>query len=240
MSKLTRAQINKVINGLIKAEFPGVPIQSRDISKGFGRPSFYVDLETNRMDTSQFNTEKDITCRILFFPTNRHEYKEEAYRVQDKFEELFGLNFEVIFSNILTLKLDSVQIGQTVTINGITFTAYEETTPKNREFSVAGDNTADATELAGLINNSTYGTPGVTATVKDNIITLASSDLITITVPGTITVKTVDLQSRVITITDADTFIADQVLHYSFNFVYYENVAEEETGELMEDLEYHG
>lgn len=232
--------IKKVINKKLIDGFPEIEVQSSDVKEGFKRPAFYVNLETNRLDKSQFTLLRDMTCRVYFFPTSRYEYEEEIYEVQDKLEELFGLNFEILFSNILTLKLDSVQIGQTVTINGITFTAHAETAPAKREFSVVGDDKADAVELAGLINNSTYGTPGVAATVKDNIITLASSDLIAVTAPGTITVKTVDLQSRVITITDADTFIVDEVLHYSFNFVYYENVAEEETGELMEDLEYHG
>lgn len=139
---ITRAQINKAINDLIKTEFPGIPIQSRDISKGFDRPSFYVNLETNRLDKSQFTLLRDMTCRILFFPTSRHEYKEEVYQVQDKLETLLGLNFTV------------------------------------------GD--------------------------------------------------------RAITITDAETYIVDGVLHYDFNFSYYENIAEEETGELMEELKYNG
>lgn len=141
MSKLTRVQINKAINELIKAEFPTVPIQSRDVSKGFNRPSFYVDLETNNMGTSQFTLERDMTCRILFFPTDRHEYKEEVYQVQDKLETIFGLNF------------------------------------------AAGD--------------------------------------------------------RVITIAESDTDIIDKVLHCNFNFIYLENVATEETGDLMGELEYN-
>ncbi len=142
MSKLTRAQINKAINDLIKAKFPTVPIQSRDISEGFDRPSFYVDLETNKTDTSVFTLERDMTCRILFFPTDRYNYKEEAYQVQDKLEALFGLNF----------------------------------------------------------------------TVED----------------------------RVITIDNADADIVDKVLHYDFYFSYLENVAEEEAGELMQEMEYNG
>lgn len=240
MSKLTRAQINKAINDLIKGEFPGIPIQSRDISKGFDRPSFYVDLETNRMDTSQFNLERDMTCRILYFPSDRHEYKEEAYQVQDKLETLFGLNFEVVYNNILTLAPASVQAGQTVVINGVTFTAHaSETTPAKREFSINGTDAAAAAALAGLINDATYGVFGVDATVESNIITLTAAFRLIFAVPGTVTAATVKQESRIITINDADTDIVDKVLHYNFNFVYLEDVAAEETGELMEELEYN-
>ncbi|MFH5181147.1 DUF6838 family protein [Paenibacillus sp. TAB 01] len=34
-----------------------------------------------------------MTCRILYFPRDRHVFKEEAYDVQDRLERLFGLNF---------------------------------------------------------------------------------------------------------------------------------------------------
>lgn len=92
---LTRAQINKAINDKIEAEFPKIEIQSSDVEEGFARPSFFVLLETNRMEAAQFSSLRDMTCRILFFPTNRNKYKEEAYDVMDRLEKLFGLNFTV-------------------------------------------------------------------------------------------------------------------------------------------------
>jgi len=92
---LTRVQINKAINDKIKAEFPQIEIQSSDVEEGFKRPSFFVSLETNRGEAFQFNSMRDMTCRILFFPTSRYNYKEEAYDVTDRLEKLFGLNFTV-------------------------------------------------------------------------------------------------------------------------------------------------
>ncbi|QQE75216.1 phage tail terminator family protein [Brevibacillus composti] len=92
---LTRAQINKAINDKIKAEFPGIEIASSDVEEGFKRPSFFVMLETNRAEALQFNSLRDMTCRILFFPTSRHKYKEEAYDVMDRLEKLFGLSLPV-------------------------------------------------------------------------------------------------------------------------------------------------
>lgn len=92
---LTRAQINTAINDKIVAEFPNIEIESSDVEEGFDRPSFFVSLETNQAEVFQFNSLRDMTCRILFFPTSRHRYKEEAYDVMDRLEKIFGLNFTV-------------------------------------------------------------------------------------------------------------------------------------------------
>lgn len=92
---LTRVQINKAINDKIKAEFPDIEIQSSDVEEGFKRPSFFVSLETPQTTPYQFNVQRDMTCRILFFPTSRHQYKVEAYDVMDRLEKRFGLNFTV-------------------------------------------------------------------------------------------------------------------------------------------------
>lgn len=56
------------------------------------------------------------------------------------------------------LTLSGVTAGQTVTIAGRTFTAHSSTTTAaNREFSIAGTDVQDATELAAALNDATYG-----------------------------------------------------------------------------------
>ncbi|TQR33973.1 phage tail terminator family protein [Brevibacillus brevis] len=95
MSRLTRAQINGAITNKIKAAFPKVKIHSTDVKEGFSRPSFFTMLETGVNDSAMFSTYREMTCRILFFPSDRYVYKEEAYDVQDKLDVLFGLNFAV-------------------------------------------------------------------------------------------------------------------------------------------------
>jgi hypothetical protein len=139
---LTRVQINKSINDKIKVEFPGILIQSRDVEEGFQRPSFFVSLETVRTEAFQFNVLREMTCRILFFPTDRYVFKEEAYDVMDRLEKLFGLNFTV--------------------------------------------------------------------------------------------------SNRVITIDSAETDIIDKVVHYDFHFSYLEDTQKDETGDLMQELDYNG
>jgi len=93
----------------------------------------------------------------------------------------------------MTITLASVSAADTVKINGLTFTAHANTTTASkREFKIDGDDTADAAALATLINDDTYGVPGVTATASAAVITLKS------TVPGE-TVITVSDQSATIT-----------------------------------------
>jgi len=56
------------------------------------------------------------------------------------------------------ITLTSVTAGQTVAVAGLTFTAHSSTTTAaNREFSISGADAADATELAAVLNDATYG-----------------------------------------------------------------------------------
>lgn len=96
-----------------------------------------------------------------------------------------------------TLTLASVLNGQTVTINGVVYTAHTDT-QANDQFSIAGDDTADAAALALAINNSTTAgsaeiiatSSGAVVTVKarrgginGNLITVAVSNA-TVTIGG--------------------------------------------------------
>ena len=103
----------------------------------------------------------------------------------------------------LSIALATVLNGQTIIINGLTFTAHTDTTTvANREFSIAGDDTADGTALALCINDATFGVPGVTATNNVGTLTLVSTDpgAVAITgysAAGTVTVATVRAQAYV-------------------------------------------
>ena len=98
----------------------------------------------------------------------------------------------------LELTLTDVLAGDTVTINGLLFTAHATTTtPALREFSISGDDTADAVELAAVINDATYGVPGITATPAVAVVTLSvDTPLVTglgaSSVGGTIVIVGVD------------------------------------------------
>ncbi|NBI31037.1 hypothetical protein ERL59_18985 [Chengkuizengella sp. YPA3-1-1] len=117
--------INKAINDKIKSEFKGIKLQSSDVEEGFERPSFFVSLETNETETFLFNRLRDITCRILFFPSDRYRFKEEAYNVQDRLELLFGLNIEVE-DRTITLNSVNTDIIDKVVHFSFSFDFYEE------------------------------------------------------------------------------------------------------------------
>lgn len=126
---LTRVQINNAINEKLDSEFPTIPIQSSDVEEGFNRPSFFVTLETNSGDGGLFSTQRDMTCRILFFPTDRYDYKEEAYDVQDRLEKLFGLNFPVA--------------GRTITIDSYTSRIFDKVVHYDFDFTFFDDPAVD-------------------------------------------------------------------------------------------------
>jgi len=96
----------------------------------------------------------------------------------------------------LTIALATVTAGQTITINGLTFTAAASlTTYANREFGISGTDTEDGDQLAACINHPTYGVPGVTATNNSGTLTLVATDpgekLITASsAAGTVTIAT--------------------------------------------------
>ncbi|MCL4694132.1 MAG: hypothetical protein KJ060_16665 [Candidatus Hydrogenedentes bacterium] len=102
-----------------------------------------------------------------------------------------------------TIALATVLNGEAVTINNLTFTGHTDTTTAaDREFSIAGDDTADAAALAGLINDATYGVPGVTAAANTGTITLTVDDpgsrVLTISSEdATFTIATVEAQAYV-------------------------------------------
>lgn len=76
-----------------------------------------------------------------------------------------------------TAALSTVLAADTITINGLTFTAHASTTTKStRTFSIGGNDTADGDELAACINDATYGVPNVTATNSSGTLTLVSTD----------------------------------------------------------------
>ena len=114
----------------------------------------------------------------------------------------------------LTITLATVLAGETIIINGLTFTAHADTTTvANREFSISGDDAADAAELVTCINDPTYGVPGITASNVDAVITLVSTD------PGA-TVLTVTSEDATFTIatTKAQAYVDIEGLILSAGF----------------------
>ncbi|GAI80192.1 unnamed protein product, partial [marine sediment metagenome] len=103
----------------------------------------------------------------------------------------------------IEISLDTVLAGEEIVINGLTFTAHGTVTDTTlRQFSISGDNSADAAELAICINDPTDGVPGVLATAAVAVITLTSTipgaTLLTVTsTDATFTISTTEAQCYV-------------------------------------------
>lgn len=95
-----------------------------------------------------------------------------------------------------TITLSGTTAGETVVINGLTFTAHATTTTvSNREFSIAGSDTTDATNLVTCLTDPDYGLIDINVDRTANVITLEPVDEsgVTLTVVGdtNITVATI-------------------------------------------------
>lgn len=103
----------------------------------------------------------------------------------------------------LQVTLATVLNTETITINGLLFTAHTDTTVvADRQFSIATSDTAAATELCVCINDATYGVPGVLAESALGVVQLTSESpgetLITaVSSDATFTVVTIEAQSYV-------------------------------------------
>lgn len=149
--------------------------------------------------------------------TNDCTYWDPTWEHEDDAEVVLGPGFTtagrrmtVVYPDQYTLTLASVTAGQTLTLDdgttSLTFTAdATTTTTSSREFSISGSDTADAGELATVINDATDGHPTITAADNsDGTLTLNVDDACdgSITLPtgtavsgGTITVT--ELNQRI-------------------------------------------
>ncbi|MDN4093573.1 hypothetical protein QYF48_12180 [Brevibacillus agri] len=88
---LTLKQIALAINNKLAEVLPNIPIQSKDISEGFERPSLFVDFDN--ITTSDYignKRERNIQVIIYFFPTDRYNNKIEILEVQEALEQAFS------------------------------------------------------------------------------------------------------------------------------------------------------
>jgi hypothetical protein len=90
-------------------------------------------------------------------------------------------NLATIDANIhvaaATLTVAAVQVGDKVTVNGLTFTGAAAADLPNRVFLAnPADNAATATSLAAAINHAIAGVPGVTADANAAVVTLTATE----------------------------------------------------------------
>ena len=90
-----------------------------------------------------------------------------------------------------TLTFATCLQGTTIIIDGVTFTAHTDTTTlADREFDISGDDSADALEFLTIVNDSTYGITGLTASQVAGVVTLTNDGVLSdendsLTIAGT-------------------------------------------------------
>ena len=85
--------IKKAINRQLSKT--GVDINSSDVTEGFERPSFFVQLINPIRSANENQVHKAMTVQIYYFPSDRYENSIEVLDMQDQLEELFDLKLSV-------------------------------------------------------------------------------------------------------------------------------------------------
>lgn len=72
-----------------------VPVNSRDVTEGFNRPSFFVQFENNNRSSTESQVYKSLTVQIYYFPKDRYDYSEDVLDMQEILENMFDLTLKV-------------------------------------------------------------------------------------------------------------------------------------------------
>lgn len=90
---ITYKDIRIAINRKLKTT--GIEVNSRDVSEGFLRPSFFVQLDNVNRSGDENNVHKSLTVQLYYFPTDEYEYAIEVLDMQETLENLFDLKLPI-------------------------------------------------------------------------------------------------------------------------------------------------
>lgn len=133
---ISMKQIKKVVNENLFTKF-GIMPTVRDITEGFDRPSFFVDIKSKKKDQGTYLVECDVAIKIYYFPE-----KEEVNQLLDMQEDI-----EALFT--CKLKVDDRYINIEDAEGDITSSVL--TYSINLHYTDAKDYLDEQGELAGEI-----------------------------------------------------------------------------------------
>lgn len=85
-----------------------ITIQSTDIREGFTRPSFYVTFpSTKKSPFNEYLYERNLSCKIYYFPKSKDDYSLELMEMQEKLENMFYLKLNVLDRKLNITEVDS-------------------------------------------------------------------------------------------------------------------------------------
>lgn len=79
-----------------KLNLTTVKTYSKDVTEGFIRPSFFVQLDNVNRSGDNTQVHKSMTVQIYFFPTDQYEYAIEVLNMQETLENLFDLKLPIL------------------------------------------------------------------------------------------------------------------------------------------------
>jgi len=100
---ITYIDIKKAINSNLIKKF-NIEVNSKDISEGFVRPSFFVEFLNPIRWSSADQIHKSFSVQIYYFPTDRYDYSLEILDVQGQLENLFDLKLRFMTGISISMK----------------------------------------------------------------------------------------------------------------------------------------
>lgn len=141
------SEILASVNRTLKENFPGIKIDSKDLSEQFDRPSFRTELDA--LKTEAFMTgykKRNLVIRIYYFPKDKGKGRLEKLKIQDKLEEAFYLHLKVDRTAPLPaflFPIDEISFEESDGVLITTFETYsyeeierEDTTPEMENLGV--------------------------------------------------------------------------------------------------------
>ncbi len=133
--------ILKAINSTLKKQFPKIPIQSKDITEGFLRPSFFVRFRNMKQeDIMDHFKNRKTEVRIYYFPEDRYKNQTELFQMADELEGLFqsieiNEDFVINIDETETTIVDGV-LNFAFDIETIEVKDKEDTTPNLEDLEI--------------------------------------------------------------------------------------------------------
>ncbi len=107
---ILKSVIDKIRDKNITVNDASVSISSQDITEGFSRPSFFVNLDNLKSENHMNNAlERTGDIRISYFPSSKNKNQEEILDIQDTLREIFLENKEIMLENGSVIEINEVE-----------------------------------------------------------------------------------------------------------------------------------
>lgn len=121
-------KFEKILSSIIlklETKIPGIDVQSQDIEEGFSRPSFFVELDNIKIDDFMKNLqEKNITARIIYFPSDKKKNQVELLQMMDSLNDCFLVDNVLKLDEDTTTQIETINIEEVDNVLHLDFDIY--------------------------------------------------------------------------------------------------------------------